>query len=189
MSENTIAISNLNDFIFCPVSIYFHLLDNATDKLTYQDKYQLNGTAAHSAIDEGRYSTSTHQLQAIDIYCEKYNLYGKIDLFNTKTGVLTERKKHITNIYDGYIFQIYAQYFRLSDMGYSVKALQLYSLDDNKVYPIKLPNDDIEMFSKFEKVIFDINNFKFDNFKQTNPKKCEKCIYEPLCSFSCAEVL
>ena len=27
MSEQPLSISNLNDFIFCPVSIYFHSLD------------------------------------------------------------------------------------------------------------------------------------------------------------------
>lgn len=56
MSENPISISNLNDFIFCPASIYFHLLDYDTDKLTYQDSYQLNGTAAHKAVDSCAYS-------------------------------------------------------------------------------------------------------------------------------------
>ena len=31
MSENPILISNLNDFIFCPVSIYFHSLEKDAD--------------------------------------------------------------------------------------------------------------------------------------------------------------
>ena len=33
MSELPLSISNLNDFIFCPVSIYFHGLDSDTDKM------------------------------------------------------------------------------------------------------------------------------------------------------------
>ena len=57
MSENPIAISNLNDFIFCPVSIYFHSLDYDTEKMTYQNSDQLNGTAVHTTVDSGTYSS------------------------------------------------------------------------------------------------------------------------------------
>ena len=56
MSETPIAISNLNDYVFCPVSIYFHSLDYDTDTLTFQDSYQINGTAAHKAVDSSAYS-------------------------------------------------------------------------------------------------------------------------------------
>lgn len=38
-----ILISNLNDFIFCPVSIYFHKLYGNQDNLTYFDNVQWNG--------------------------------------------------------------------------------------------------------------------------------------------------
>ena len=50
MSEEPIAISNLNDFIFCPVSIYFHSLEDGEDILT-KDSYQLNGSNAHKISD------------------------------------------------------------------------------------------------------------------------------------------
>lgn len=56
MSENPVLISHINDFIFCPVSIYFHGLDSSTDRLTLQSSYQLNGTAAHEKSDNGTYS-------------------------------------------------------------------------------------------------------------------------------------
>ena len=113
-----------------------------------------------------------------------YNLYGKIDVFDTEKGILTERKKKIKNIYDGYIFQLYAQYFSLVEMGYSVNKIRLYSMDDNKMYPISKPEDDNEMFSKFKKLIDDINNFDIDSFRQSNQVKCSNCIYEPLCYYS-----
>ena len=41
--EDLILISNLNDFIFCPVSIYFHKLYGNQDNLTYFDNVQWNG--------------------------------------------------------------------------------------------------------------------------------------------------
>lgn len=111
--ENPISISNLNDFIFCPVSIYFHGLDNDTEKLTYQSSYQLNGTASHEKSDNGVYSTKKNILQSISVYSDKYNIGGKIDVFDIDTGILTERKKKIKQIFDGYIFQLYAAIFRL----------------------------------------------------------------------------
>ncbi len=184
MSENPISISNLNDFIFCPVSIFFHGLDEETDVYLYQDTVQLDGSAAHSKSDSGEYSTKKNMLQAISIYSSEYNLCGKIDVFDNDRGILTERKKKIKTIYDGYIFQLYAQYFALKEMDYEVKKIRLYSMDDNKVYPIPLPENDKEMFSKFQKVIDDINSFSFENFRQDNKLKCEHCIYEPLCSYS-----
>ena len=159
-------------------------MDYDTDKITYQDSYQLNGNAAHSAVDNGQYSDKTSVLQSLSVCSVRYGLCGKIDVFDVEKGVLTERKKHISRIYDGYVFQLYAQYFGLIESGYIVKYLRLYSYDNNTVYPVALPNDDKNMFSKFEKTIKLINEFSFDGFKQTNVAKCEKCIYEPLCSFS-----
>lgn len=185
MTENPLPISNLNDFIFCPVSIYFHSLDSETERLSYQQEYQINGTAAHEAVDLGRYSKRRTVLQAFPVYCDRYGLYGKIDLLDTDKGILTERKKKISNIYDGYVFQLYAQYFALREAGYTVNEMRLYSMDDNRTYKTALPEEDEEMFGKFEALINEIQTFKFDEFLQNNPLKCQKCIYEPLCSFSC----
>ncbi len=132
MSEEYLPISNLNDFIFCPVSIYFHSLDYDSDKMLIQSEKQINGTSSHSACDEGRYTDKKSILQGISVISEEYGLIGKIDVFDSESGMLTERKKKINKIYDGYIFQLYAQYFALCEMGYAVKSILLYSIDDNK---------------------------------------------------------
>lgn len=50
MEDDIILISNLNDFIFCPASIYFHKLYGGQDNLTYQTEAQMNETNAHKAI-------------------------------------------------------------------------------------------------------------------------------------------
>ncbi len=182
--ENPIAISKLNDFIFCPVSIYFHDLDIETEKMTYQSACQLNGTAAHETIDSKRYSSKKNVLQGIDVYCEKYNIYGKIDIFDDEKGILTERKKKILKIYDGYIYQLYGEYFCLVEMGYKINELRLYSMSDNKVYPIALPQYNSKYFEGFIKVIKDIDEFELSNYIPSSRLKCENCIYEELCSFS-----
>lgn len=45
--DDLIIISNLNDFIFCPASIYFYKLYGCEDIIMYQSKAQLDGTMAH----------------------------------------------------------------------------------------------------------------------------------------------
>lgn len=102
MSEQPLAISLLNDFIFCPASIFFHSLETE-ENIMVQDSFQLNGTNAHKHFDSATYPTEKSVLQGVSVYCEKYNLIGKIDVFDEKTGVLTERKKKIKTVYDGYI--------------------------------------------------------------------------------------
>lgn len=120
-------------------------------------------------------------MQAIPVYSEKYNLIGNIDMFNLNTGELVERKKHVTKIYDGYIFQLYAQYYCLCEMGYDVKSLKIYSYDDNKNYKIDLPENNKEMKDKFDKLITDINNFDPSDYRQNNYFKCQNCIYFDSC--------
>lgn len=182
--EYPILITWLNDFIFCPASIYFHNLYGDGNRISYQETSQINGTHAHEQIDSGKYSTSSHILSGTDVFCEKYGLIGKIDIFNTKTGELIERKKKIKNVYDGYVFQLYGQCAALREMGYDVKKLTLRSLDDNRHFPVSLPEDDDEMFKKFCNTIDSISVFDLHSFRQENREKCARCIYEPLCSCS-----
>lgn len=118
-----IAITQLNDFIFCPASIYFHMLYGNTNKFLFQSEKQINGTASHSAIDEGRYSSRKNVLTSLDVYSEKYGLTGRVDIYDQKEGTLIERKRKIKTIYDGYVFQVYAQCVALREMGYKVNTI------------------------------------------------------------------
>ncbi|MDD7403446.1 MAG: type V CRISPR-associated protein Cas4 [Butyribacter sp.] len=180
--DDVILITELNDFIFCPASIYFHHLYGSRDTMLYQNEAQIKGTNAHMAIDTGRYSSDSEILQGLDVYCEEYRLLGKIDVYDGRKKILRERKRQIKTVYDGYIFQLYAQYFSLIEMGYEVRELQLYSMADNKVYFVKKPSEDKVMLDKFEKLIQDMRNFQLgDGFIQDNIKKCANCIYEPAC--------
>ena len=152
-----------------------------------QSKCQIDGRAAHESIDNGTYYGKKNILSGIDVYCEKYGLQGKIDILDIQNKELIERKNYISHIYDGQIFQLYAQYFAVTEMGYEIKNLTIRSKKDNKKYVIPLPKDDIVMFTKFEKTLDDMRNFTMDDFMQINTKKCIMCIYEPSCdrSISC----
>lgn len=86
--DETILITEFNDFIFCPVSIYFHKLYGNRDTITYQNVTQINGTNAHKNVDENTYSYKKNILTAMDVYCEKYDLLGKIDIFDIDKELL-----------------------------------------------------------------------------------------------------
>lgn len=181
--ESYLMITQINDFIFCPRSIYFHdVYRGNVDTEFYHQTPQKIGLAAHAAIDNQRYSTRSDILMGTMVYCEKYRLLGRIDLFNISTGTLTERKYSVTAIYDGFRYQLYAQCFALKEMGYSVREMRIYSKKDNKLYPIPFPSE--EEHSRFEKVLTQMREFKMTDPFTPNPKKCAHCIYSALCDVS-----
>lgn len=181
--ENYIRISSLNDFIFCPKSIYFHNLYENYEKQVYQDTPQINWTLNHTIIDSWKYSTSNEILQAISIYSEKYGLAGKIDVFHVGKKSLMERKSHISQVYQWQIYQLYAQYFCLTEMWYEVEKLKLYSMDDNKVYEIPIPDE--EETKKFELFLQKYRSYDPSKDSLTpDIEKCENCIYNELCDKS-----
>lgn len=185
--ENYILLTQLNDFVFCPLSIYFHNTYGAMEKALYQEKPQIEGTIAHQSIDQSTFSTRSSVITSLEVVTEKYHLIGKIDVYDSRTKELIERKKHIKVVYDGYIFQLYGQYFAMKEMGYEVEKLSLYSYDTNKKIKVKLPNEDSEMLEKFEQQIKLMRNFSIHDYQQSNSLKCQNCIYEPACDRSAVD--
>lgn len=181
LEENVILISQLNDFTFCPLSIYFHAGYEGVNKTLYQEVAQIQGSHAHKAIDSKTYSSRKNILQSIDVYSEEFNLRGKIDVFDIDSGLLVERKNQIKHVYDGYVFQVYGQYYALIEMGHKVNKIKLHSMIDNRNYEIKLPSLDLEMDRKFRNIIQEMRTFNMEDFVQNNTAKCQKCIYAPIC--------
>lgn len=180
MMEEYIQISKINDFLFCPRSLYFHSLYESFSTATYHASPQTRGRLNHETIDTGRYASEKYILQGLEVYSERYGLVGKIDLYEKETKTLIERKTKIQVVYLGYRFQLYAQYFALTEMSYPVERLVLRSLEDNKRYNIPLPTGDAlkEFENTLEKMrIFDIREAPLEE----NLKKCTHCIYQSLC--------
>lgn len=185
--ESVLTMTQLNDFLFCPRSLYYSgIFRNNTEQEFYHQAPQTTGLAAHAAIDEGRYSTRSDVLTGTMFFCERYNLLGRIDVFDVSSGVLTERKYAVSAVYDGFKLQLYAQYFALTEAGYTVKELRLYSKKDNKVYSVPLPTAEDVTF--FENVLKRMRCWMPDRpFASPNPKKCANCIYAVLCDCSADE--
>lgn len=141
---------------------------------------QTAGKIKHENIEQGKYSTAKRYMQGIPVYSDKYNLMGKIDIYDQKKKTLIERKNKVKKIYDGYRYQLYAQYFCLQEMDHQVKKIFIHSLSDNKRYPVKLP--DKKETCEFENIVKKIKNFDILNYPiMKNNNKCANCIYKPLC--------
>ncbi len=182
-----IKLSTLNDFIFCPKSIYYHkLYDNYNPNL-YHEKAQKEWKIAHESIDNKRYSSKKNIIQSLDVYSEFYWILWKIDIFDITKWNLIERKNKIkldknSNpiIYLWYKYQLWWQMYCLEELGYHVSNLWIHSLKDNKKYKIYKPST--KEFFNFYQLLKEYNNFNLfqKNWKQ-NIKKCRKCIYRELC--------
>ncbi len=192
--ESYIKLSTLNDFIYCPKSIYYHeLYDNYNEKL-FHEKAQSEGKMVHKSIDKKTYSTSKYILQSLNIYSEYYGLMWVLDIFNIKTWELIERKNQIfrdeswkEKIYRWQRYQLWGQMFCLEEMWYEVNSLWIYSVKDNKKYRIYKPS--AKEIVEFEGVLEKYRKFDLlqKNWKQ-NTNKCMKCIYKELCDYYIWEI-
>ena len=177
--ESYLPISFLNDFIFCPRSLYYHQLYSPYQASLYHREAQVRGKSRHESIEKGTYSTAKRYLLNYDVYSLKYKLCGKIDIYDRVEEKIIERKTQIKKIYDGYLFQLYAHYICLIEMGYPVSTLFFHSLMDNKRYSVAVPGP--AELSRLEELIHQIRSFGLDAPFRQNPKKCQQCIYKPLC--------
>ncbi|MEK9165955.1 MAG: type V CRISPR-associated protein Cas4 [Patescibacteria group bacterium] len=178
--EQYIQISKLNDFIFCPHSVYLHSIYENFSQKTYHRAPQTIGKIKHENIEKGAYSTAKRYLQNTPVYSNKYGLAGKIDIYDAQENALIERKYKIKKIYDGYRYQLYAQYFCLIEMEYPVKKIYFHSLSDNKRYAIKIPQK--QEIKEFKNIVEQMQNFDPAAYPIIkNKNKCRECVYKPLC--------
>lgn len=174
-----ILISTLNDFIFCPYSIYLHNVYQSTDEDLYYATPQVKGSLAHEPTDSKSGSTRKDVILSLPVFSEKYHLMGKIDVYRQGERKLIERKYQLSKIYRGQIYQLWAQYFCMKEMGYDVEALAFYEISTNKMIPIPLPTQEDQM--EFEKFLSLFLLYDPSAPMVTNPNKCSHCIYCNLC--------
>lgn len=187
--ESYIKLTNLNDFIYCPKSIFYHTLYESYNSNLFHKKTQIEWKIIHETIDNKKYSSRKDILQGLEVYNDFYKIAGKIDIFNIKTWELIERKTQIfkdenwkEKIYRWQKYQIWWQMFCLEEMWYEIKTLWIYSVKDNKKYRIfKTSKKEIIWFEnvleKYKK--FDL----FQKYWKQNIKKCKECIYNELCDY------
>ena len=140
--DDYISISTLNDFIFCPYSIYLHNVYMETDEGLYQATPQTRGKIAHETVEQKRTCNRADELQSLPIISHTYRLQGKIDIYRGWEKKLIERKYQLKRIYQGQIYQLWAQYLCMVEMGYEVEVLTFYEISTNKMIPVELPSEE-----------------------------------------------
>lgn len=177
--DNYILISTLNDFIFCPYSIYLHNVYMETDESIYYAIPQVRGKIAHTGIDKKTYSPRNDCITALPVFSDKYGLLGKIDLFKVAEKKLIERKYQLKQIFRGQIYQLWAQYFCMQEMGYNIESLAFYEISTNKMHPIDIPTQEDE--KEFSDFITKFRNYNPSDSITIIASKCQHCIYNNLC--------
>ena len=67
-----IPLSTLNDFIFCPYSIYLHNVYMETVDDIYKATPQTKGTIAHQGGDKKKSSTRKSDIMSLPVYSNPY---------------------------------------------------------------------------------------------------------------------
>lgn len=179
MYYDYIQISKINDFLFCPRSLYFHSVYEGFESGTYKARPQLNGKIKHKTVDMQKYSSKKRYIQGMEVFSHEHGIIGKIDIYDRDTKILIEKKTRIKEIYDGHRFQLFAQQCAMEEMGYAVDHLVLYAMEDNKKYTVVMTD---ELKKKFFTTLEDMRSFNISNSAMMeNLDKCKSCIYRELC--------
>lgn len=174
--EHYLPITTLNDFVFCPYSVYLHQIYKNTSEDIYHSFSQSRGQRLHDFIDR---DTNSLYLKSAFVISEKLGIYGKIDEFKDIDKELIEYKSTTAVFYKGYYYQIWAQYLCLIEMGIEVKKLAFYDLSKHYKTPIPLPSS--EDIKELEAFINYVKKYEMGSKIIVNPNKCSKCIYFNLC--------
>jgi CRISPR-associated protein Cas4 len=140
---------------------------------------QMQGKASHATIDQKKYSSRKDDIVGMSVYSNELGIVGKIDIYKSKEKVLVERKHQLLKIYQGQIYQLWAQYFCMIEMGYKVEKLAFYAISSNTTFPVELPSE-----AQKEELRDFIYRFKTYDPQQeitVNINKCTHCIYCNLC--------
>ena len=175
-----IPLSMLNDFLFCPYSIYLHNVYMEAAEDVYKATPQTQGTIVHEGVDKKQGSTRKADIMSLPVYSDAFGIAGKIDIYKQDHRLLIERKNHLKHIYLGQIYQLWGQYFCMKEMGYEVEHLAFYEISTNKMTRVELPTEKeqtefLDFIQKFK--TYDPSSTAFN----VNPNKCVHCIYSNLC--------
>lgn len=84
-----------------------------SDETIYHATPQTIGRVAHATVDNKTASNRADDILSLPVYSEEYGLMGKIDVYKRKEKKLIERKYQLKQIFQGQIYQLWAQMFCL----------------------------------------------------------------------------
>jgi CRISPR-associated protein Cas4 len=174
-----IPISQLNDFIFCPYSIYLHNVYKQADNDLFHATPQMKGKSAHTNIDAKKYSTKKSEISGLSVYCDEFGIMGNIDVYKADEKHLIERKYKLERIFRGQIYQMWGQYFCMKEMGFEIEKMSFHSISTNKNFEVEIPNACGK--KEFGDLVCKFKEYNPEAKIEVNVNKCKHCIYCNLC--------
>jgi CRISPR-associated exonuclease Cas4 len=150
-----------------------------TDEGIYQATPQTRGSIAHETVDKKTAGNKKADIISLPVYSEEFGIMGKIDIYHQDKKLLVERKYQLKKIFRGQIYQLWAQYFCMIEMGYKIEHIAFYDMSVNKTIPIELPGYAEQM--ELKSFIEDFKHYDPEDTITVNPNKCTHCIYCNLC--------
>ena len=90
------------------------------DEGLYHATPQTKGRIAHLSVDDDTKPKKNNELVSLPVFSQRYSLMGKIDVYRINEKLLIERKYQLKQIFQGQIYQLWAQYFCMKEMGHDV---------------------------------------------------------------------
>lgn len=149
------------------------------DEGLYKALPQVRGTIAHETVDKHTYSSLKTVITSMTVYSPTLRLIGKIDLYKQNSKTLIERKYQFKNPYEGQIYQLWAQYFCMIEMGYEVEHLVFHATASNRTVPIILPHETER--KELESLVSKIRNYEIGETAAVSRSRCQHCIYCNMC--------
>ena len=78
-----ISLSTLNDFIFCPYSIYLHNVYMETADDMYKAVPQIEGKLSHQGVDNKTGTSIRTDLLSLPVYSDELGISGVIDIYSS----------------------------------------------------------------------------------------------------------
>jgi CRISPR-associated protein Cas4 len=149
------------------------------DEGLYHAVPQTRGRIAHESVDNKSASTRKTDILSMSVCSNELGVMGKIDLYRGATQCLIERKYQLKQIFRGQIYQLWAQYFCMIEMGYPVTSLAFYEISTNRMIPVELPG--VRGRKELVRFIQRFKSYTPDSEITINSNKCGHCIYCNLC--------
>lgn len=150
-----------------------------TDEGLYHASPQTKGKLSHEPVDTKTSSNRKEDIFALPVFSEELGVMGKIDVYKKKQKKLIERKYQLKHIFQGQIYQLWAQFFCMVEMGYEVEEIAFYEISTKRIIPISVPSETEK--KELKAFVDSFRNYDPSAPLQVNLNKCIHCIYCNLC--------
>ena len=150
-----------------------------SDENIFHASPQVRGRLAHAATDNNTYSSRSSDITSLSVCSDELGIMGKIDLYRKDKKILIERKYLLKQIYRGQMYQLWAEYFCMVEMGYEIEKLAFYETSTNRMISVDIPG--YREKSELLNFICRFRNYSPELPITLNHNKCIHCVYCNMC--------